>query len=862
MHAPDSHCLTIPSLSLVALIGVSGSGKSSFARRHFLPTEVVSSDFCRGLVSDDENSQEATADAFDVLNYIAGKRLKRGLLTVIDATSVQREARASLVRLAREYHAIPVAIVLNLPERICRERNATRPDRDFGPHVIRRQSESLRRSLRNLQKEGFRYVYILNSPEEVEAAEIIRQPLWVDRRTDHGPFDIIGDLHGCLDETLELLAALGYRVEIGTADDGGRRFDVSAPHGRRAIFLGDLTDRGPDAPGTLRLVMDMVAAGVAFCVPGNHDDKLLRKLKGRNVRINHGLDLTLAQLEQEPPEFSRRVATFLDSLVSHYVLDDGRLVVAHAGLIGAYQGRASRTVRDFALYGDVTGEIDDDGFPVRGNWAADYRGSAMVVYGHTAVAEPEWLNNTIDIDTGCVFGGRLTALRYPERELVSVPAHVTYADAGPGFRTEPADQQLLSTQQAHDEVLDVADLLGRRMIETGLMRLVTIPEERGLAALETMSRFAVNPQWLIYLPPTMSPVETSSESDLLEHPAEAFAYFRARHVPRVIAEEKHMGSRAVLVVCRDADAARRRFGITDGSDGIIYTRTGRRFFDAKTEGEVLTRLRAAMTGSGLWDELNTDWVCLDAEIMPWSAKAQDLLRHQYAATGSAAAADLFATLDALTRAQNQGVDVSALLQRTQERMVAVTAYVDSYRRYVWSVESVADLRIAPFHLLASEGQVHTNRDHGWHMTTLARLCAADPELLMATAHRVIELADEQSVAAATDWWLELTRQGGEGIVVKPWDFIARGEKGLVQPAIKVRGREYLRIISGPEYTLPEHMERLRSRGLSAKRSLALREFALGLEALNRFVNRESLRRVHECVFGVLALESEPVDPRL
>ncbi|HEX3301238.1 MAG TPA: polynucleotide kinase-phosphatase, partial [Thermomicrobiales bacterium] len=733
MHAPDSHCLTIPSLSLVALIGVSGSGKSSFARRHFLPTEVVSSDFCRGLVSDDENSQEATADAFDVLNYIAGKRLKRGLLTVIDATSVQREARASLVRLAREYHAIPVAIVLNLPERICRERNATRPDRDFGPHVIRRQSEALRRSLRNLQKEGFRYVYILNSPEEVEAAEIIRQPLWVDRRTDHGPFDIIGDLHGCLDETLELLAALGYRVEIGTADDGGRRFDVSAPHGRRAIFLGDLTDRGPDAPGTLRLVMDMVAAGVAFCVPGNHDDKLLRKLKGRNVRINHGLDLTLAQLEQEPPEFSRRVATFLDSLVSHYVLDDGRLVVAHAGLIGAYQGRASRTVRDFALYGDVTGETDDDGFPVRGNWAADYRGSAMVVYGHTAVAEAEWLNNTIDIDTGCVFGGRLTALRYPERELVSVPAHATYADAGPGFRTEPADQQSLSAQQAHDEVLDVADLLGRRMIETGLMRLVTIPEERGLAALETMSRFAVNPQWLIYLPPTMSPVETSSEPDLLEHPAEAFAYFRARNVPLVIAEEKHMGSRAVLVICRDADAARRRFGITDGSDGIIYTRTGRRFFDAKTEGEVLTRLRAAMTGSGLWDELNTDWVCLDAEIMPWSAKAQDLLRHQYAATGSAAAADLSATLDALTRAQNQGVDVSALLQRTQKRMTAVTAYVDSYRRYVWSVESVADLRIAPFHLLASAGAAHTSQTHSWHLEQARKLAAADPGVILATA---------------------------------------------------------------------------------------------------------------------------------
>ena len=862
MHAPDSHCLTIPSPSLVTLIGVSGSGKSSFAKRHFRPTEVVSSDYCRGLVSDDENSLEATTDAFDVLNYIAGKRLKRGLLTVIDATSVQREARASLVRLAREHHAIPVAIVLNMPERICRDRNMARPDRDFGPHVLRRQAESLRRSLRHLQKEGFRYVYILNSPEEVEAVEIVRQPLWVDRRTDHGPFDIIGDLHGCLDETLELLAALGYHVEIGTADDGGRRFDVSPPSGRRAIFLGDLTDRGPDAPGTLRLVMDMVAAEIGYCLPGNHDDKLLRKLKGRNVRINHGLDLTLEQLGQEPPEFSRRVSTFIDSLVSHYVLDDGKLVVAHAGLIEAYQGRASRTVRDFALYGDVTGETDDDGFPVRGNWAADYRGSAMVVYGHTAVTEPEWLNNTIDIDTGCVFGGRLTALRYPERELVSVPAHATYAEAGLGFHTDSAAEQSLSAQQAHDEVLDVADLLGRRMVETGLMRNVTIPEERGLAALETMSRFAVNPQWLIYLPPTMSPVETSSDPDLLEHPAEAFAYFRARNVATVIGEEKHMGSRAIAVLCRDADAARGRFGVTDGSDGIIYTRTGRRFFDAPAEGEVLARLRAAMTMSGLWDELGTDWVCLDAEIMPWSAKAQELLRQQYAATGSAATADLSATIGALTRAQDQGVDVSALLQRAQERMAAVTAYVDSYRRYVWSVDSIADLRIAPFHLLASEGRVHSDRDHGWHMTTLSRLCAADPEFLLATAHRVVDLADKQSVAAATEWWLDLTRQGGEGIVVKPWDFVARAEKGLVQPAIKVRGREYLRIIYGPEYTLPEHMERLRARGLSAKRSLALRELALGLEALSRFVNRESLRRVHECVFGVLALESEPVDPRL
>ncbi|HEY7031411.1 MAG TPA: AAA family ATPase, partial [Thermomicrobiales bacterium] len=386
--------LTIPTPSLVLLIGASGSGKSTFARKHFLPTEVISSDTCRGLVSDDENSQDATADAFDVLHSIAAKRLKRGRLTVVDATNVQRDARAPLVRLAREYHVLPVAIVLNLPGRICRERNLARPDRTFGPHVIHRQTEALRQSLRDLSREGFRHVHVLSSPEEIDAATIVRQRLWVDRRDDHGPFDIIGDVHGCFDELQDLLDDLGYDVDAVTCDSGEVRYDVRPPAGRTAIFLGDLTDRGPNSVDVLKLVMDMVAAGHALCLPGNHDDKLLRKLQGRNVRVAHGLAGTLEQLDRESPAFRARVASFLDGLVSHYTLDDGKLVVAHAGLKEEYQGRASKAVRDFALYGDVTGESDDEGFPIRGDWAAGYRGAAMVVYGHSAVVAPEWLNNT------------------------------------------------------------------------------------------------------------------------------------------------------------------------------------------------------------------------------------------------------------------------------------------------------------------------------------------------------------------------------------------------------------------------------------------------------------------------------------
>jgi protein phosphatase len=418
--------LSIPELSLIVLIGPSGAGKSTFARAHFRPSEVLSSDACRGLVADDENDQSATADAFDVLHYIARKRLAAGRLTVVDATNVQIEARRPLIALAREFHVLPVAIVFDLAERICQERNRARPDRDFGPHVIRRQLDDLRRSLRGLPREGFRHVFSLETPEQVAAATIVREPLWNNRKADHGPFDIIGDIHGCREELVALLGQLGYAPR---AEDGA----YAHPQGRKAIFLGDLVDRGPDSPGVLRLVMGMVRAGSALCVPGNHDVKLLRKLRGRDVRVAYGLAETLAQLEAEPPAFHAEVADFIDRLISHYVLDDGKLVVAHAGLKQELQGRASGGVREFALYGETTGETDEFGLPVRYNWAAEYRGPAMVVYGHTPVPTPEWLNRTINIDTGCVFGGRLTALRYPERELVSVPALRTYAEPARPF---------------------------------------------------------------------------------------------------------------------------------------------------------------------------------------------------------------------------------------------------------------------------------------------------------------------------------------------------------------------------------------------------------------------------------------------
>ena len=196
----------------MVLVGPSGSGKSTFARKHFKSTEVLSSDFCRGLVSDDENDQAATNTAFEVLHFIASRRLKAGKLTVVDATNVQMEARKPLVTLAGDYHVIPVAIVFNLSERLCQDRNQGRADRNFGPHVIRQQSQQLRRSSRNLKREGFRHIFEFSTPEEIEEVAIERQPLWNNLRHEHGPFDIIGDVHGCFDELSALLAKLGYQI--------------------------------------------------------------------------------------------------------------------------------------------------------------------------------------------------------------------------------------------------------------------------------------------------------------------------------------------------------------------------------------------------------------------------------------------------------------------------------------------------------------------------------------------------------------------------------------------------------------------------------------------------------------------------
>ena len=837
--------IAVPEMGLVLLVGISGSGKSTFGARHFLPSQVISSDFCRGLVSDDENDQAATPDAFDVLHYIVGTRLRRGLLTVVDATNVQRESRAALVKLAKAHDVLVDAIVLDVSEEVAIGRNRERADRAFGDHVVKRQRRELKRSVKGMRKEGFRRVHELHGVDEIEAVTVGREKSWNDRRELTGPFDIVGDVHGCASELRTLLAELGWQLDL---DSEGRATGATHREGRTAVFVGDLVDRGPDTPGVLRLVMGMVATGTALCVSGNHEAKLVRALRGANVKVAHGLAESLSQLAAEPEDFRDQALTFMDGLISHYVLDDGGLVVAHAGLKEAYHGRASGRVRSFALYGDTTGETDEFGLPVRYPWARDYRGRAMVVYGHTPVPTAEWVNNTICLDTGVVFGGTLTALRYPERELVSVPAEQQWY--------EPARPlaAATSTPDRVANVLHIDDVAGTRWLETTYAGKVKIPEDNAAAALEIMSRFAVDPRWLVYLPPTMAPSATSRREGFLEHPEEAFAEYAEAGLSEVVCEEKHMGSRAIAVIARDAAVAEARFGLTDGTSGAVYTRTGRPFFD--DTAPLVDGLRAA--AGPLFESLATDWLALDCELLPWSAKAMGLIRDQYASVGAAARASLPALSALLELASARGLEVDDLAARTSGRLRNAEAFRDAYAAYCRPTSGLEGVTLAPFQILAAEGQaLALTEPHAWHLEQLAPVSGP---LITPTRHRFVDLSSESSRAEAVQWWLDITADGGEGMVVKPARAVA-GELGRgVQPGLKVRGREYLRIIYGPDYL--DSLDTLRERHLGKKRSLAIREHGLGLDALTRFVDREPLWRVHQMVFAVLALESEPVDPRL
>lgn len=380
--------IELPEIACVLVHGRSPEVAHAFAQSHFAPDEIL------------DMSAQPAARLLDALlpRVVAGK-----MTAIVEAGSPPgaHKLRVALASVARENYARRFGIVM--------------PDAHLGePNIAER-----------LKADGYREVFDI-APADIDNVTIQRMRMPTDLRHEHGPFDIIGDVHGCCDELEELLVALGYRVEW-TDSGGERKAVVMAPEGRRAVFVGDLVDRGPRSRDVLAIVMSMVGAGTALLVPGNHDIKFLRWLEGGKVAITHGLETTLANLQGASEAFMASVRSLFKPLWSHVWLDGGALAVAHAGILAPMIGRATPRVRRFCLYGDTSGERDANGLPLRYHWALEYGGAPAVVYGHTPVADAAWVNNTLCVDTGCCFGGKLSALRWPEREIVSIPARMAYA---------------------------------------------------------------------------------------------------------------------------------------------------------------------------------------------------------------------------------------------------------------------------------------------------------------------------------------------------------------------------------------------------------------------------------------------------
>lgn len=860
----------MPHAGIVVLVGPSGSGKTTLLRRliaegTLLSTEAVSSDQFRMLIGDDEyvdwrnrprseadviyaEYQQVSAKAFEALESLVGMRCRLNKLTWIDATHLYPEDRQRLVGLARKAHVPVIAVVLDIPEQELLARDAGR-EHPRGRQRVKQQVQQFKRTQRGVPEDGFDAVYVLKQPDDIAFVRG-ENPLMIDMGQG---IDIIGDIHGCYDEMLELIEKLGYENRDG---DGLFRH----PEGRKLVSVGDVTSRGPKSLPSLMFWHKHCAAGLAYMVDSNHGWKIARYLDGRNVTLGHGderVEQELRRFEEERGEedarqFKDALKHFLHAAPSHLVFTRNgirQVVVAHAGIRDHFIGKQSARIQDYCRYGDVEG-TDAAGRPMRKDWYVDHKSGECIVWGHDPRPYPTIVNDTVNIDQGVVFGGMLTAWRMPERQAVSVPARQDYAG-------DP-DSPLRRWERRRFAAPNLRKFTEGFAVQTGSRMNVSIHGEQARAAIDTFSHFTVPLEELVYMPPTMSPPPGSCSVDgYLEHPRDAFQYYRAQGVTRMVAEKKHMGSRAVLLLFRDEAAGLQWVGRP--MLGNIVTRSGRSFFDPETEREVLSRLHADLRENGYFERHSTEFVLLDAEIVPWNLKARELISSQYAHVAEAAMMDRDVLLDQLGNALAAGRHVEDWLQETERKRENAGLFRDVFQKYCWDVKGLNDIAIAPFHVLAHSTGTFWDKSHEWHMEQ-GRELAGMSSLIGETEYRVI--TNEAEEAEAVRWWEEMTAEGHEGIVVKPDRFSAWNGDKMIQPAIKVRGRSYLHIIYGMDYLAPDNLVRLRKRRTSRKERHALMESALGMEAIDRFVRREPVERIHECILATLALESERIDPRL
>ncbi|KGR78170.1 polynucleotide kinase-phosphatase [Ureibacillus manganicus] len=861
--------INLPYAGIVLLIGPSNSGKSTLLRElvkkgDILTSEVISSDECRILVGDidfidyqrserDEADilydqyQHISAEAFSILDQIIQSRCRLNKLTFVDATHLYPDDRKKYIAIARANHVPIVSIIMDVDQNdlLTRDKNRENPR---GIKRIKQQYQVFKREKRFIKKEGYLATYTISNSS---AVEIVRSNNPVHLEIGNG-IDIIGDIHGCYSEMIQLLVKLGYKRNH-------EEFYIH-PEGKKFLSLGDIMSRGPQSLKTMEFFLRHVNNGLAYMIDSNHGWKIARWLDGRKVTLSHGDEFVEEEFILYEKQYGEEVAKSLKQSLkellinapSHYVLTKNgvpTLVCTHAGIKDEFIGKQSYDISDFCRYGDNEG-LDENGKPIRKDWTIHHKNSTLILWGHDPKPKPLAINNTINIDQGVVFGGELTAFQYPEKEFVSVKAQKDYTDG----TNNPFDE--FKKQRLNPP--NIAQFIEGYTVGTDILGEISISKEYVIPALDTVSHYTVPIEELVYIPPTMSPTPTpSSLENYLEHPREAIDYYRNLGIQRLVAEKKHMGSRGILLLFKDNEAGLKYIGRE--TLGVIYTRTGRRFFDEEMERTILLKINKGLTASNYFDNNDTEFILLDAEIMPWNLKAKELISKQYAHVSENAILDRNILMHKLESAVGDNQNLEKWLKEYDEKLKNAHVFKEVFQKYCWDIHTIDEIQIAPFHLLAHSKETFFDKPHTWHMEKNREFHAID-SLFVKTEYMVIE--DQASEEDVIKWWEEMTSDGHEGIVIKPETFISTYKGRLIQPAIKVRGRKYLHIIYGMDYLQPENLKRLKHRNTGKKQKNALKEFALGVEGVQRFVNGESISRVHECALGVLALESDPVDPRL
>lgn len=859
----------LPHAGIVLLIGPSNSGKSTLLNQlieqnEISASEIVSSDAFRLAVSDQDfigwasrpqdeaavlmdQYQEISKEAFAMMDAVIEARCRLNKTVFVDATHLWADDRAKYIRLAKKNNVPITAIVLDLPERVLLDRDENR-ENPRGKRRIKQQFQVFRNEKRSIKKEGFSSVYTI---KETHGLEFFKHPNPLEADIGAG-IDLIGDIHGCFSEFIRLLLKLGYQEN----EDGL----YIHPNGRKFVSVGDVMSRGPESIETMQFFDLHIKADLAYMVDSNHGWKIARWLDGRDVVLSHGDEKVEAEFlhfeklngNEEALALKQKLKELLLSAPSHLVFKKNGvpvLVCTHAGIKDAFIGKDSESVSDFCRYGD-TGGFAADGKPIRNDWTVSHANRLLIVWGHDPKPKPLMINNTINIDQGAVFGGELTAYRYPEREFVAVKAEQDYS----GMQDNP----LVEWEKNRLNPPNISKFLHGYSVQTEELGEVKVYEDVIKPAIDAVSHYTVPIEQLVYIPPTMSPTPKPSSLDgYLEHPKEAIEYFRSNGVQTMIAEKKHMGSRAILFLFKNREAAEKHTGIP--TLGTIYTRTGKRFFEKAIEENLVGHLNSELHRKNYFENHETDYVLFDAEIMPWNLKAKELISSQYAHVAENALLDRSILQDKLTAGIALNTGLQDWLEEYEQKLGNAEIFNGVFQKYCWEVESLQAIQIAPFHVLAHSGQTFFDKPHAWHMQ-MNRQLAEGSDLFVETEFKMI--TDEASEQEVIDWWEAITEDGHEGLIIKPEFYIPRHKGKLLQPAIKVRGRKYLSIIYGMDYLEAKNLSRLKNRNTGKKQKLALKEFALGIEGLLRYRNGESLERVHECVLATLAMESDPVDPRL